>query len=68
MSKLRCGRKAMYSKKEAQELAMRRSAEHGRGGYAYRCDNCDWWHISKGELPEDKEWRRQFRARLGLKP
>lgn len=43
-----CRRKEAFSKKEAEEIAILRNAQKGRGGYAYHCASCGWWHITKG--------------------
>lgn len=68
MSKTRCGRKACYNKREAQERVVLKLANTGRGGYTYSCDRCGWWHITRGLTDEDKQWSKDFRAKRGLKP
>lgn len=42
-----CKRKQAYSKKEAEERVILKYARTGRGGYAYHCNACGWWHITK---------------------
>lgn len=49
MVKLKNKCKQGYDKKYAIELAILRNAKKGRGGYAYHCKNCGWWHVTKGQ-------------------
>lgn len=46
-SKNACRRKEAYTKREAEEKLIIKYAQKGRGGYAYPCGHCGWWHITK---------------------
>ena len=48
MSKYKaCIRKQALSKREADELVIKRFAQKGRWGRAYNCEYCGWWHVTK---------------------
>lgn len=69
MGKGRCGRKAAYSKAEAEEQVIKRYHWKGRGGYAYHCDKCGWWHITKGEdTKAEREYEENFKAKYYASP
>lgn len=64
-----CLKKQRFLKKEAEEMVVKRYFQkNGRGGKAYECENCGWWHLTRARFPGDKEWSNEFRAKLGLAP
>lgn len=48
-AKYTCRLKEAFSKKEAEEICQLRNLTRHRAGSIYLCDECGWWHLTRGK-------------------